>query len=160
MVRPVSGCVIDVHWFLFSRAISNTLHVGGLSSLIREQKPGPCLFANMEIRKANQKALGSENHQMWVFFFSENTSPGRQNSMQQGWCIFFLVIQNECALIRGRERDLTGFSANAVILNPFKIIFFILNLFFSVTRILNWFAQNPFEKRNNLLRARAHSKWK
>ena len=51
---------------------------------------------------------------------------------------------NICLL--GRQRDLTGFSANAAILNPFKIIFFILNLFFSVTRILNWFVQNPFEK--------------
>lgn len=58
----------------------------------------------------------------------------------------FLAIQNEYMFIRQRERDLTGFSANAAILNPFKIIFFILNLFLSVTRILNWFVQNPFEK--------------
>lgn len=51
---------------------------------------------------------------------------------------------NICLL--GRERDLTVFSANAAILNSFKVIFLILNLFFSVTRILNWFVQNPFEK--------------
>lgn len=51
---------------------------------------------------------------------------------------------NVCLL--GGEGDLTGFSTNAAILNPFKIIFVILNLFFSVTRILNRFAQNLFEE--------------
>lgn len=75
-----------------------------------------------------------------------------------GWYMFSLWFKNEHMLIR--QKDLTGSAANAAILNPFKIIFFILNLVFSVTRILSWYIQNPFDKRNNLVKGWTHSNGK
>lgn len=58
--------------------------------------------------------------------------------------MFSYWFKNEYILIK--QGDLTVSSADPAILNPFKIIFFIWNLLFSVTRTLNWFVQNPFEK--------------